>query len=114
MALPRLLLKDSVKINGRHFDHEVRLILDVARESAPDMQQDAVWITSANDSKHKNGSLHYKNQAFDIRIWNIAGDDPDYTKAKEWATRMQAALGADYDVLFEDDHIHAEYDPKET
>ena len=114
MALPRILLKDTVKLNGFHLHPEMIAIINVLRETAPEMQQDAIWITSANDSKHKHNSLHYKNRALDIRIWNIVDDDPDFTKAKEWATRMQSALGEDYDVLFEDDHIHAEYDPKET
>lgn len=67
-------------------------------------------ITSANDSKHKDGSLHYKNLAWDFRIWGL--DNP-----KEVVEKLANVLNAkrhDYDVILENDHIHVEHDPKET
>ena len=30
-----------------------------------------MWITSANDSTHRQGSAHYKNRAFDIRTRHL-------------------------------------------
>jgi hypothetical protein len=119
----KLFLKDGVKINGAHFYPEMVKILDVARDTAPPTTDGAVWITSANDSKHKTGSLHYKNRAFDIRIVNIVGDAVGFgfeldraatiaAEATAWSNRMALLLGPDYDVLMEGDHIHAEYDPK--
>ena len=118
--MTKLFIKDGVKINGAHFDPEMVKILNVARETAPPTTDRAVWITSANDSKHKAGSLHYKNRAFDIRTFNIIGNDTSTdascgTRAEEatmWRQRMADQLGHDYDVLMEGDHIHAEYDPK--
>jgi hypothetical protein len=86
-------------------------IVNVARETAPMLEEGIVWITSAADSEHMEGSLHFRNHAYDIRIKNIIGD-VQY-EARLWAERMQIELGDDYDVLLEKDHIHVEYDPKE-
>jgi len=107
MEIPKLYLKDDVKINGRHFDIEVRRILDVARATAPELTDGAVWVTSANDGAHMDQSKHYSNEAFDIRIWNIAGG---HAYARTWVARMALALGDDYDVILEADHIHCELD----
>jgi hypothetical protein len=87
-------------------------IIDVARATAPEMSRNCIWITSANDSRHKDNSLHYKNKAFDIRVFNIKAFS--YKKARAWVKRMQEELGEDYDVIFETnpDHIHAEFQPE--
>ena len=110
MTIPRLYLKENVKINGAHMYPEIVKIVDVARSTAPLLQDDAVWITSANDSKHMDGSLHYANRAYDIRTYNIVGPTMDI--AKTWVARMKLALGGHYDIILEIDHIHAEYQPK--
>ena len=110
--MTRVFLKDDVRINGAHFYPEVVKIVTVARKTAPALEGDAVWITSANDSTHMRGSLHYVNRAFDIRTRNIIGDKQH--EARLWVERMQVALGDDYDVVLERDHIHAEYDPEEV
>jgi hypothetical protein len=110
--MPGLCLKDGVHINGAHFYPEVVRIVDVARETAPMLEGATVWITSANDSEHMEGSLHFENRAYDIRVWNIIGDI-DY-EAQLWTERMQVALGDDYDVIYEKDHIHVEFQPKEA
>jgi len=109
--MPNLCLKDGVHINGAHFDPVMVRIIDVARATAPMLEKGTVWITSANDSEHMSGSLHYKNRAFDIRTKNIIGNEK--LEARLWAERMQVELGDDYDVLLEKDHIHVEYDPEE-
>jgi hypothetical protein len=111
--MPNLCLKDGVHVNGAHFDKVMVRIIDVARETAPMLEKGTVWITSANDSKHMAGSLHFNNRAFDIRIKNIIAGMAFPLAARGWAERMQVALGDDYDVVLEDDHIHVEYDPKE-
>ena len=104
-----LRLKNTVKINGKHFSPEVRCMLDVACHNAPEMQKDEVWVTSANDSTHKKGSLHYADKAFDIRTKNVVGG-PEAVKI--WAKNIQIELGPDYDVVNEEDHLHLELDPK--
>ena len=70
-------------------------------------QYDCV-ITSANDSKHGPNSLHYKGQALDLRTrhLNEQGLQAVFHKLKE-------ALGSQFDVVLESDHIHLEYDPKD-
>jgi len=112
VVMPNLCLKDGVRINGAHFNPEIVRILDAARDTAPKMERGTVWVTSANDSRHHDDSLHYKNRAFDIRIYNIVGDV--HHEAKLWAKRIQIELGLDYDVVYEIDHIHVEYDPYVT
>ena len=34
-----------------------------------------MWITSANDSKHREGSAHFNNKAFDIRTRHLNFDE---------------------------------------
>ena len=109
--IPKLYLKEGVKINGAHFYPEIVRMLDVVRATAPLLSDDAVWVTSANDSTHMDGSLHYKNKAFDIRIWNVTGPGRDMSRG--WVEKIKLALGDAYDVVLETDHIHLEYDPKE-
>lgn len=68
------------------------------------------WITSVNDSKHKDGSLHYKGLAVDLRTKN-------HPTPRLWADAIQRILNqGEYQVLFEyegtdNEHIHIEYDP---
>ena len=68
-----------------------------------------VVITSANDGQHMDGSLHYKDYALDLRIWNL-GEDYN-TIAESVVTELEIELGDDYDVILESNHIHMEYDP---
>jgi hypothetical protein len=111
--MPNFCLKDGVHINGAHFDSVMVRIIDVARETAPMLEKSTLWVTSANDSEHMDGSLHFNNRAFDIRINNIIAFEEFPLAARVWAEKMQIALGDDYDVLLEHDHIHVEYDPEE-
>lgn len=62
-------------------------------------------ITSGNDGKHSKDSLHYKDRAIDIRIF-----DMKYPNRNWLMIRKQ--LGKDYDVILEKTHIHIEYQPK--
>lgn len=65
-------------------------------------------VTSGSDGKHGPNSLHYKGKALDFRTNNLRGPQvhPIYLALKE-------ALGAQFDVVLEDDHIHCEFDPKD-
>ena len=106
--MPVVKLKTGVKINGAHFYREMTRIIDCFRATAPVFSDDVLWITSANDSTHMQGSLHYMNRAFDIRINNILGG---IEEAKKWVIRAQLALGDNYDVILEKDHVHVEFQP---
>jgi len=61
-------------------------------------------ITSTYEGNHSAGSLHYANLAIDFRR-------PPEGKTFVH-TDLINALGPDYDILFEPDHVHIEYDPK--
>jgi hypothetical protein len=64
-------------------------------------------VTSALDGVHGKGSLHPKGAAFDFRT-------NDWPKGKEnqITTEIKKALGPQYDVVLECDHLHCEFDPK--
>lgn len=66
-------------------------------------------VTSINDSRHSNASLHYAGCAADLRTRYFSG-----VEAEEVADELRDALGnsPDYDVVVESDHIHFEYQPK--
>jgi len=63
-------------------------------------------ITSANDGKHGDKTLHHKGLALDLRTWNLGG------REMQVSAELQKALGDEYDVVLESDHIHCEYDPE--
>lgn len=69
-------------------------------------------ITSGNDSKHKVGSLHYKDRALDFRTHHLSPDHKHKLVAE-----VKRRLGVAYDVILEDEngsneHVHVEYDLK--
>ncbi len=64
-----------------------------------------ITITSANDGKHMTNSLHYKNNAVDLRT-------RDMKNAKVCGWEIKQYLGKDFDVILEKDHLHIEYQPK--
>ena len=63
-------------------------------------------ITSCRDGSHMSGSKHYSREALDLRTRDLTAGVID-----SLVTGLRNALGSDYDVLFEGDHIHIEYDP---
>ncbi len=74
-------------------------------------------VTSANDSKHAPDSWHYKDLAWDWRIWGVDNPKTPIDEVKQAADEIrQAAQNIDYhyDVIYGDpqhlDHIHTEYD----
>ena len=69
-------------------------------------------VTSAAEpeSKHMTGSLHYVGLAWDFRIWGL--NDPQQASNK--IKRLLQDTDFRYDVIFEKDHIHIEFDSKKT
>lgn len=68
-------------------------------------------ITSGNDSRHSDTSLHYQGRAFDFRTHDYHGD------VEKLVADIKLALSPDFDVVLEgkdtvNEHIHVEYDPK--
>lgn len=95
-------LKDGVKLEGVSWQmfHAAIVAEAVFAKHGSDLV-----ITSANDGKHGTHTLHHKGLALDLRTWQVAG------REQQVANDLQKALGNDYDVVAESDHIHVEYDP---
>jgi len=96
-----MLLKAGVDIsrlerNTRRSLNKVAFIFSEARE--------LFIITSTYEGNHGEGSLHYANQAYDVRL-------PDDSKLRILA-KIKEKLGSDFDVVLERTHYHIEYDPK--
>lgn len=69
-------------------------------------------ITSGNDSRHMDGSLHYEDRALDFRGNNIS-----IAQGRAFEAEVRRILGDRYDVAFEtfanrsNNHLHVEFDP---
>lgn len=68
-------------------------------------------VTSAQDSRHKAGSVHPLGMAVDFRTKNLRRG-----QARRLRDRMKERLGEAYDVILEDEggpneHLHVERDP---
>ncbi len=61
-------------------------------------------VSSTYEGDHSAGSLHYAHKAIDIRYPLKLND--------MFKRDLEACFGADYDVVWEQSHIHVEYDPK--
>lgn len=64
-----------------------------------------LYITSKREGNHGYGSLHYEGNAIDFRY-------PAYEIGISWKQDLVDAVGTGYDVVFEGNHIHVEYDPR--
>lgn len=94
-------LKRGVRVSGMR--PEIALAIQIADGIWQRQDRDLV-VTSITDGQHSRTSLHYAGAAADFRIWNL-----DAQKARD---ELQEALGVDYDVALEKDHIHCEFQPK--
>lgn len=95
-------LKDGVKLEGVQWQMFKAAIV---AEAVFAKYGSELVITSACDGKHSRNSLHYKGLALDLRTWHVSG------REQQVATELQRALGDEYDVVAESDHIHLEWDP---
>jgi hypothetical protein len=67
-------------------------------------------LTSVRDGKHMEGSMHYIGAAVDCRLPSrYTGETRDDVRIRN---ELAEALGPQFDVLLEADHIHLEFDPK--
>ena len=66
-------------------------------------------ITEKDGGQHMVGSLHYAGFAIDFRSWVVPVD-----KRPALLAQLKRELGSDWDVIEEDDHFHAEYQPKKV
>lgn len=95
-------LKADVRAQG--ISNEALLAVFIASSVYDKHGEPNMVITSITDGRHRDGSLHYTGDAFDLRlpIANVSGV----------VTSLRDALGLHYDVILESDHIHIEHDPR--
>lgn len=98
-------LKPGVRILGLRPELMVAV---VAAESIWSKKGVEAVITSGVDGTHSKGSLHYKGLALDFRVNTLPAGT-----WQEVRNELADALGGDFDVVLEKDHIHVEFDPKE-
>lgn len=73
-------------------------------------------INSINDSVHGTTSLHYSGNAIDLDTHdNGISKFPNHISLDLVATEIRKRLGGrHYDIIFHDNHIHAEYQPRRS
>ena len=79
-----------------------------------------IWITSANDSKHRKGSKHYEDNALDIRTRNLSLDNFKLITSElfkdgyfnlilfEWREKVNGKW-IKHKARFEDDNFYNEF-----
>lgn len=63
-------------------------------------------VTSSCEGWHMHGSKHYDGDALDFRVRHVSRH-----KRPALAEAVSEALGSDFDVVLEVDHLHVELDP---
>ena len=101
-----LRIKDNT-VSLSNLQPQMIIALQVAEGVFSQYEKDCI-ITSANDGKHSQRSLHYAGAAIDLRTRHLASQE----QAKDIASAIQGALNQDFDVVLESTHIHIEYQPK--
>lgn len=97
-----MLIKFGVDIS--RLNREIRRTLKTVESIYQTLAEQECVITSTYDGNHVQSSLHYANQAYDIRLPN--------KNREEIFQAIANSLGKDYDCINHVDHIHIEYDPK--
>lgn len=99
-------LKPGVKIKG--IQPELVLGLMVANQVYEDNDLDLIVTSLMEEGNiHSPNSKHKVGLAADLRINTVASNF--------WSTllrQLKFALGKDFDVVLESDHIHIEFDPR--
>ena len=96
-----MLIKLDVSIE--YLSRPARRALNPVEKVFQEYGEEAV-ITSTNGGVHSPSSLHYVNDAFDVR--------KAFVKNKDIVICLKARLGNEYDIVLESNHIHIEFDPK--
>jgi len=100
----KMKLKENVSLKG--LKPEIIIAVLVANDVYWYYGHEMV-ITSVADSKHSRASLHYVGYAVDLRTRNI-----DEDIVSQIVEQIRGSLTDEFDVIFETNHIHIEYQPK--
>jgi uncharacterized protein YcbK (DUF882 family) len=101
-----IFIKPGVRITGLRPE---MVLAAVAAESVYREAGHDLTITACVDGKHMAGSLHYAGAAVDVRTRDVPAD-----KISAILAKLKEALAGDFDVLLEGDHIHIEFQPKQS
>jgi hypothetical protein len=94
------VLKEGVSLAGLQI--EMRPVMREAGRIWRDQGKQWLRITSGTDGSHGVASFHPYGYALDIEL------PPNPAQA---VSDLREALGCNYDVVLEKDHVHIEYDP---
>ena len=88
---------------------EAGIAIDVAYSVFRDHSVPDMVVTSLGEifDGRRKGSRHLWGFAFDLRTRGLA-----QSQAIRIADQLREALGSDYDVVLESNHIHVEFDPE--
>jgi uncharacterized protein YcbK (DUF882 family) len=100
-----LILKPDVRIAGLR--PEIVLAVLIAERAYAEADCE-LMLTSGIEGAHSRGSLHYAGSAADLRTQSVPLE-----KLKPLVERIRIALGPDFDVVLESNHLHIEFQPKE-
>jgi len=98
------MIKNGVDLLG--VSPQMVIAYVIAQKVYTDRGYDCI-ITSAVDGRHERHSHHRKGCAIDLRINNIPADI-----LPEIVAKIKNALGMQFQVILESDHIHLEFDPR--
>jgi len=121
--LQTLQFKDGVTFKHGHFQPHVTAIITAALETAPLMKDGCVVITQAYRKIRDTLDFHELMAAFDFRCKDIVVSETQTAAllnlqdiGRQWADRMRAKLGPDYDCIAHGSgdsfHLHVEFDPR--
>ena len=94
-----MLIKAGVDIS--RLNREIRRAMQKVALYMDNYHEELI-ISSTYEGTHGAGSLHYANDAIDVRNPKI--------KIRNFTQGIKDRLGDDYDVVDEHNHIHIEYD----
>lgn len=96
------------------FAPEMYAVLSLIDDVYLEVTGEEAVMTSGQDAKHMEGSLHYVGKAADFRVGGI-----DKPLRQDLFASLKEKLGCDFDVVLEEfandpqlDHVHVEYDVK--
>lgn len=98
-------LKPGIKIAGVR--PEIVLALTIAAGVYREVADIELVVTEVTGGKHGRGSLHYVGLAADLRTRNLTKEQKNNI-----ALLLREKLGAEFDVVLEETHIHLEFQPK--
>lgn len=101
-----LTIKPGVRLHGIRPE---MVIAAMVAEGIFGLKNRTCTITGCIDGRHSRGSLHYLGLAIDLRTRDLPSGEP-----YEIVNLLKSALGEDFDVVMESDHIHIEFQPKEA